>query len=123
MVYCSACGEEVGEVNFCPECGQKKTGVDVEDQQKGGVKVSKGFACLSNFLIPGTGYLYLNRKTPDSYLKKKAMWAIVIWIIGVITTPIGIGFLILAILMCYALYDSFVTAETLEDQLIETGAI
>lgn len=107
-MYCPECGDQIQEeAKFCPECGHgmQEGGSGVKD-------VSKWFAALSNLLITGLGYYYITRQTDEDYSGKGRKF-LIYWGLGLLTTPVGIGFAILAIIMAYSIYDCFSIAEEL----------
>jgi hypothetical protein len=91
--------------------GPEETEVDVQPTVGGAPRKSKWFAALSNLLLPGLGYFYINRGVDDSDIRRKGIYAIALFALGMLTSIFGVGLLIVFGLYIYTVYDCFLIVE------------
>jgi len=120
-MYCSKCGTEIGNANYCPNCGTPQAGLAVQSTASAAQPApapqvvvlrpakNPGVALVLSFFVAGLGQLYNGEIG-------KGIAFLIAYFVSVLLMWAVIGFLTTPILWVWGMVDAYKSAERLNTE-------
>jgi len=120
-LFCKKCGTDVGDSEFCPNCGEPMNGgarpASSQENLNTAVMMhqkSEALALILSFIIPGVGEMYAGKVG-------KGVIILLLAILSAALIMLLIGFIMYPIVWIYSMIDSYNLAKEYNALLIQNN--
>ena len=118
-MFCKKCGTDVGDSEYCPNCGEPMKGAPSGSQENLNTAVmmnqkSEALALILSLIIPGVGEMYAGKVG-------KGVIILLLAILSAALIMLLIGFIMYPIVWIYSMIDSYNLAKQYNAMLLQNN--